>query len=458
MVKGKKENPDKVGAVKFLAWQTRGVSAAANFIVVSYVTIYCTDMLQMSPALVGTLLFITKIADGVTDLFAGYIIDRTNSRLGKGRPYELAILGAWLCTWLLFSTPVDASMVAKCIWVALMYSLISAVFVTLLGACQTPYMVRAFKTNGQLVKIATLGGIAIMVGASILHISFPVLMNRIAVSPAGWSKLVGLLAFPLGLLGIVRFLVVKETVKVEAEKPGEKIHFKDVGAMLAHNPNFFIIAFVWLVSSVVNGMGIHQYFFSYVVGNIELMGTASIFSLVVMPLMFLFPPLLKRISYQQAILAGCAAYIIGGILFFVANKNIPLIMVGALFSGLGSMPLIYLPQLMVLECGSYNTWKGRKRMDGILSAVVNFSGKVGGGLGSALLGFLLSMGGYNGALETQSDFTVLVIRILMGGVPAVLFLLAGITMLFYNLDKLMPQIKKSLEAQTAAPDPAKETF
>jgi Na+/melibiose symporter-like transporter len=117
MVKEKKENPDKVGAVKFLAWQTRGVSAAANFIVASYVTIYCTDTLQMSPALVGTLLFIIKIADGVTDLFAGYIVDRTNSRLGKGRPCELAILGAWLCTWLLFSTPVDASLTAKCIWI-----------------------------------------------------------------------------------------------------------------------------------------------------------------------------------------------------------------------------------------------------------------------------------------------------------------------------------------------------
>lgn len=38
-------NPDKIGIGKFWAWQSRGASAAINFIVVSFVAIYCTDAL-----------------------------------------------------------------------------------------------------------------------------------------------------------------------------------------------------------------------------------------------------------------------------------------------------------------------------------------------------------------------------------------------------------------------------
>ncbi|MBR2259828.1 MAG: hypothetical protein IJ899_21330 [Blautia sp.] len=54
MGKTKTKNTDgKIGAGKFFAWQTRGASAAVNFIILSFVTIYCTDALKMNPAVVG---------------------------------------------------------------------------------------------------------------------------------------------------------------------------------------------------------------------------------------------------------------------------------------------------------------------------------------------------------------------------------------------------------------------
>ena len=57
-------NPDKIGIGKFWAWQSRGASAAINFIVVSFVAIYCTDALGMPPALVGTLLAVSTVING----------------------------------------------------------------------------------------------------------------------------------------------------------------------------------------------------------------------------------------------------------------------------------------------------------------------------------------------------------------------------------------------------------
>ena len=107
MGKGKVKDPNQVSIGKFLAWQSRGVSFGALMIVTGYITIFCTDTLKMSPALVGTLLMASKIFDGVTDVVAGYVVDNTNSRWGKGRPYEWCIVGSWLCTLLLFYTPVE---------------------------------------------------------------------------------------------------------------------------------------------------------------------------------------------------------------------------------------------------------------------------------------------------------------------------------------------------------------
>ena len=165
--------------------------------------------------LVGTLLMVSKIVDAITDIFAGYLIDRTETKLGKGRPYEFAILGVWVCTWLLYSAPAEASTAVKCIWIFVMYMFVNSIFTTLLDASGNPYMVRAFGTNEQRVKLASFGGIIIMVASIVINMVFPIAMARIATSAAGWSKMAAMFALPLGLIGVLRFVFVKETEKVD---------------------------------------------------------------------------------------------------------------------------------------------------------------------------------------------------------------------------------------------------
>lgn len=81
--------------------------------------------------LVGTLLLFSKIFDGVTDLFAGYIVDNTRTRFGKGRPYELSILGVWLMTIIMFFCPPSMSTAVKAVWVFITYTFINSIFTTL---------------------------------------------------------------------------------------------------------------------------------------------------------------------------------------------------------------------------------------------------------------------------------------------------------------------------------------
>ena len=97
MAREKKEkNPKSVGFGRMMAWQLRAVSSGIALMVVGYVSLFCTEVLHMEPALVATLLLVSKLLDGFTDIIAGYIVDRTNTKLGRGRPYELCIIGLWI--------------------------------------------------------------------------------------------------------------------------------------------------------------------------------------------------------------------------------------------------------------------------------------------------------------------------------------------------------------------------
>ena len=55
----------------------------------SFVMIYLTDTVGLNPGIVGTLIAVSKLFDGITDIFFGSMIDKTHSKLGKARPWML---------------------------------------------------------------------------------------------------------------------------------------------------------------------------------------------------------------------------------------------------------------------------------------------------------------------------------------------------------------------------------
>ena len=162
MTKEKKQkNPDKLGLGRLLAFKSSDVAQAGiQAIVLGYLTLYCTDTLAINPALVGTLLMASKIIDAFTDIFAGWLVDNTHTKLGKGRPYELCIIGVMICSIGLFSASPQWTMFFKCAWIFSMYTLVFSIFTTLRMAALTPYTIRAFSNNQNVItKVASYGGV-----------------------------------------------------------------------------------------------------------------------------------------------------------------------------------------------------------------------------------------------------------------------------------------------------------
>ena len=93
--KTKKNRDDKVGFGGLMIWNSRAISTAIFVLVSSFLMIYCTDTLKIPAAMVSMILVASKVLDGITDMFAGFIVDRTETRWGKARPYEIFIVGLW---------------------------------------------------------------------------------------------------------------------------------------------------------------------------------------------------------------------------------------------------------------------------------------------------------------------------------------------------------------------------
>ena len=411
--------------------------------------IYCTDTLKVPPAYISVILVASKILDGVTDMFAGFIVDRTRTRWGKARPYEIFIVAIWLCTWLLFSCPESFSMTAKLIWIFVMYALANSVCYTFLNANGTSYMVRAFK-SGEIVKQTSYGSIITMLAAVIFNITFPALMGSIATSGAGWSRLVLMFAVPLAAIGLLRMLFVPEKYDVDMETPdAEKLKVSDIFKLIRVNKYILIIVLMTFVFNFVTNMGVVTYYYTYIVGNVGFMGITAAAQIIALPLALFFPKLIARFSTVKLMMFGFCVSAFGYFLNFIAGGNVAFLSVAAILWGAGTVPASMLIGLVVIECADFNEWKGNHRMEGTMSRLVGLGGKIGAAVGAAALGVLMSMSGYTGDTATMPSSAMTMIRLLFSIVPACLYVLVAFTLKGYTINKQIGQIREENEARRA---------
>lgn len=438
------KNPDnKLGFGKLLLWQTSSVSVALSTLVLGFVTIYCTDTLGLEPVLVGTLFMVSKFVDGVTDVVAGFIIDRTQTRWGKGRPYEIFMVFLWLSTWLLFSCPVGFSTVAKCVWIFFMYVFMNAVCTTFLNGNNVVYMVRAFKSKEQQVKLTAYGSFFTMGAGLAFNIIFPMAMAQIATSAAGWSRLIGMMAVPLTLLGLIRMLTIKEQYHSEEMTGTEKLRLSDIMALARINKPMMLVSAARFLQNAVAGMGVGVYYWTYIIGNVSLMGVTAIATVLGLPLAFLMPSMRRKMGMKKMVIYGFAFSALGYLLIFFAGGNMILVIVAGLITSIGVVPFTMMFNIFIVDCADYNEFKGIPRMEGTMGSLTGLAGKIGSAFGGFILGILMSLSGYDGTAAVQTDAALLMIRMLASIVPLIIFAVIILLLRKYSLDEEMQAVRNA---------------
>lgn len=149
---------------KYLKWYNKvgyGSGDIAGNVVYAllsaFVMIYLTDTVGLNSGIVGTLIMVSKIFDGISDIFFGAMIDKTKSKLGKARSWMLyGYFGCAVCLIAIFCIPVDLGRTAQYAWFFIAYTVLNAGFYTANNIAYSALTALITKNNAERVQMGSI--------------------------------------------------------------------------------------------------------------------------------------------------------------------------------------------------------------------------------------------------------------------------------------------------------------
>ncbi|MCD8149425.1 MAG: glycoside-pentoside-hexuronide (GPH):cation symporter [Clostridiales bacterium] len=402
---------------------------------------YYTDTAMMAAAAIGTMFVVCRVFDGVSDLVMGAIVDKTNTRWGKARPWlilsgPLTAIGIIL----LMHVPMGASDGGKLIYAYLTYIFMNVIVYTIFGISNTallPLMTRNAKDSTMLATFSAVGNnvIGLAAGSAITPL----------VLALDWHWTSIILGCVAGALILISGLVNKEISPEEGEgmeeaKPSLKEQFPSV----MKNRYFWLLLLIGVSSLLMNANAIaaQTYYCNAVLGKplfMSVLMTAGQAPGIV--ILFLMPVISNKWSKQAFLTLGAVLLIIGFAITGLAGTNQPMIVFGTVIRSLGAGPLLSAVFALVPDVVEYGNWKYGMRSEGLISSAQSIGSKIGMGLGSAMCAWILAAVGYDSTAEVQSAAAVAAIKFdytYMGAIFGVIIL---ILVLLTNVEKFAPQYR-----------------
>lgn len=441
------EEKKKLSKKIIAAWPTRTISTSVAAALTGYITFFATDYLELSAATVGLLFMASKIFDGVTDIIVGFIIDRVNLKLGKGRPYELALIGYWLSIVLLFAAP-QMGINATYVYVFIMYTLINSIFMTFLNCNEAVYLANVIDDPDHVITLSAVTGFISLIFTMVASMIYPSIVDTVGSVREGWVVIAAVTAVPMCLLGLARFTFVKERTRKNVSA-ASKFTFKDMFNVIARNKYICIFALIILLSNAGSTLctSVQTYYFQYIIGNLSLSSMLSLTMLSIIFMMILVPVLSKRFGFVNVIRTTTFIGMLGYLVRIIAPRNLVLLCVSNVFALMGFYTMFSFAGTFIIDCMDYGEWKNGVRSEGAITCAQSFTAKIGTAFGTGVVGVLMGMSGYNGALEVQSTSANIMIIVLFTIVPALFCLIQFVLLKLFDLDKSIDGIRAELKVR-----------
>jgi GPH family glycoside/pentoside/hexuronide:cation symporter len=410
------------------------------------VTFYATEVVGLSPALVGAILMGTKFLGAATDLFAGYFVDRTNTRWGRGRPLHLFVIPLWISVILLYSTP-NFTTFGKAVWVAAMYSIAMSVCYTVLMSSTGVHLKRSLSGSERQSKVLAGTGVVVMFMAAVCSILLPQLMKRWGSLPGGWTRIVLVYGIPMIILGSLRFFFIKENVDTIEEDKRNKIGLIEGLKLVCSNKYIMLMSIATIIDNIAkNASSIATaYYFTYVIGDLGSMSLVSAFGIAAPLTLLLFPLAQRTIGGMNFVRINVLVAVVSYTALFFAGSNLPAVIVCTVIGGLGLNCLSMISAVFTIQATDYGEYRSGKRVEGTAFAFTSFASKIGNGLASVIAGGVMMFGGYIAQAPEQTPRALLSIRVIYALIPAVCCLGVIIALRTFDLEKKFPEITKALQ-------------
>lgn len=432
--------------------------AACNIVygmISTLLTLFYTDYAGISPVVVGMVMLISRVFDGGSDLLMGLIVDRTNSRWGKSRPWLLWMaLPYAIAAVLLYAVPQTTDSL-KAIYIFVTYNLVTTVIYT---AINVPYgaLSTMMTRDSYQQDILSIFRMIISPFGRIVSVTFTMPLVKIfGDNQSAWVKTMAVWSVLAVILLIICFVRCKETVVIK-NKAKEKISLKRNLKALVTNKYFWCVLGLWSIQVIhitIVGTDL-PYYCKYVFGNDSWMYSVLYFTETAIMILgaMISPIFIKRYGKRNTTLAGAILAIVAHLFILLNPYNFSWMFAVTLVRSIGVSQLSASIFGMLGDVVEYGYWKNGIRQESLIFGGGSLGFKVGTGITSAIITGLMSYSGYvtsTSAAVTQPESAVNMIVNIYKFAPLIVWAAAILILLVYKLDKEYPQIMQDLAKREA---------
>ncbi|MBE5951945.1 MAG: MFS transporter [Lachnospiraceae bacterium] len=413
-----------------------------------FIMIYLTDTIGLNSGIVGTLMAVAKIFDGISDVFFGSLIDKTKTKMGKARPWMLfPYLGCGVCLFAVFAIPTSWGKVAQYTFFFIFYVMLNAGFYTANNIAYSALTALVTKNEDERVQLGSLRFVFAFTTSTIIQAVTFGLVEHFGNTAQAW-RMVALIYVIIGIISnTVSVLSLKELPEdenepeKENEASEERYSLRQAAGLLIKNKFYLLILGVYLLTQLYTAFtGVGTYYMTYVLGDKDLMGRfATALNVPMIIGLLLVPVLIAKLGGMYKLnYRGYALATIARVLVIVAAYlgNIPMMLIFTAIASFGMCPLQGDLNAVIASASDYTYLTTGKRIDGTMYSCTSLGVKIGGGLGTAISGWLLAAAGFiEGGVAVQPESVLSMLNVMYLWLPAIFCALVTFLLTKLNVEK-----------------------
>ncbi|MFY9997305.1 MAG: MFS transporter [Leclercia sp.] len=420
-----------------------------------FLLFFYTDIFGLSPAIVGVMFIILRVVDAVSDPVMGILADKTRSRWGRFRPWQLwtavplAIIGI-----LTFTVP-DLSPEMKIVWAFGTYFLLSVGYT----ANNVPYcaLINAMTNrHDQVISCQSWRFVLSGIAGFLVSVGLPLMVTWFGGGDLAKGYQYGVTV--LCGIGMVMFLLcflwVKERVPLSVV--GQFTIREHLSGLRKNDQLILMLLMSFLLVNIlcIRGGG-YMYFISYVLqGSTVYMSLffgmvtlASILGAVIVNKLSRRFDMVKLYSGTNLLLAAfgfCMWFLPSGPQY--QTLWLVIIFINNMVLGF-TLPLHF---SIMAFADDYGEWKNSVRSSGMNFAFNLFCIKLSWASSGGIISLVLFLVAYRPGLENQTEASIQGISLLQSVVPAIFHLLLAISLRWCQLNNpMMTRISSDLRQRHA---------
>ncbi len=451
-----------MGEKRYLKWYNKlgygSGDLAGNMVYAflsSFVMLYLTNTVGLNPGIIGTLIMVSKLFDGVSDIFFGTMIDKTKSKLGKARPWMLyAYIGCAVTLVANFAIPASLGRTAQYAWFFIAYTMLNAVFFTANNIAYASLVTFCTRNSKERVEMGSFRFIFAF-STSLIIQSVTVQFVRALGNGASAWKTVAIIYAVIGLIvNTISVFSIKELPEEELAKDKdqeEKYSLIEAAKLLVSNKYYLMICGTYICQQIYTAMlNMGIYYMIYILKNEDLYSVFSwAINIPVIIAMCITPMLVERMKGLYRM--NLAGYILGtagrvGVIIAGYMGSVPLMIAFTAVAALGMAPWQGDMGAVVASCSEYTWLTKGKHIDGTMYSCTSFGTKIGGGIGVALCGWLLDISGFVKTSAVQPTSCINMLHVMYLWIPMLLSLCITFIMSRMNVEGANEKLRAQMES------------